>query len=229
QRYPPSFNSHSLESMQSRHNQLPTSGEPDPAANSSRTRPAYPCFFVAEMPPVQRQTSDACASIILCALSCQSCTRSLPACAPAPGSGRKLISRTELNQPCQRSRSASVQCCNCSRPSRASARSSSGVPLALARVSVNCRVNSARASTVSFTEDCQASTVFVQSSSVGVPPNLRKVSSQSVSSFRWVSAQVFNKVSSDFLSLIDRFSFHQSCVRKEAFAVQLEHCMLALV
>ena len=95
--------------MQSRHNQLPTSGEPDPAANSSRTRPAYPCFFVAEMPPVQRRTSDACASIILCALSCQSCTRSLPACAPAPGSGLKLMSLTMLNQPCQSSRSASAQ------------------------------------------------------------------------------------------------------------------------
>src|SRR5207237_2030953 len=219
QRYPPSFNSHSLESMQSRHNQLPTSGEPDPAANSSRTRPAYPCFFVAEMPPVQRQTSAACASIILCALSCQSCTRSLPACAPAPVSGLPLLPLTMLNQPCQSSRSASAQCCNCSRPLRASSRSSSGVPLALARVSVHCRVHSARASNVSFTEDCQASTVFVQSSSVGVPPSFRKVSSQSVSSFCCDSAQVFNRLSFVFLSLIDPFSFHRSCVRNAEIVI----------
>src|SRR5437763_3818632 len=112
-----------------------------------------------------------------------------------------------LNQPCQRSHSASVQCCNSSRPLRARSRSSSGVPLALATVSVHCRVHSARASMVSFTEDCQASTVFVQSSSVGVPPSLRRVSSQSVSSFCWVSAQVFNRPSFVFLSLIDSFSF----------------------
>src|SRR5207244_2263176 len=89
-RCPPSFDSNPLESMQSRHNQLPTSDEPDPAANSSRARPGYSCFLVPEMPPVQRRTSAACASIILCALSCQSCTRSLPDCAPAPGSGLKL-------------------------------------------------------------------------------------------------------------------------------------------
>src|SRR5438876_486994 len=204
--------------MQSRHNQLPTSGEPDPAANSSRTRPGYPCFFVPEMPPVQRRTSDACASIILFALSCQSCTRFLPACAPAPGSGLKLISLTMLNQPCQSSRSASAHCCTCSRSLRASSRNSSGVPLALARVSVNCRVNSARASTVSFTDNCQASTVFAQSSSVGVPPSFRRVSSQSVSSFCCVSDQVFNMLSLVFLSLvflslIDPFSFHWLCVR----------------
>src|SRR5438874_6629215 len=215
--------------MQSRHHQLPRSDEPDPAENCSRTGSDYSCFFVPVVLPVQRRTSEAWASIILCAPSCQSCTMSLPACAPAPGSGLKLMCLTMLNQPCQSSRSASVQFCNCSRPLWANSRSFSGFPLSLARVSVNCRVNSARASTVSFTEDCQASTVFVQSSSVGVPPNLRKVSSQSVSSFCWVSAQVFNKVSSDFLSLIDLFSFHQLCVRKEAFAVQLEHRMLALV
>src|SRR6266702_7832832 len=205
--------------MQSRHNQLPTSDEPDPAANSSRTRPDYSCFLVPEMPPVQRWTSAAWASIILCALSCQSCTRSLPDCAPAPGSGRKLISRTALNQPCQRSRSASVQCCNCSRPSRASSRSSSGVPLALARASVHCLVHSVCASRVSFTEVCQVSTVFVQSSSVGVPPSLRKVSSQSVSSFCCASAQVFNRLSCVFLSLIDPFSFHRLCVRNREIVI----------
>src|SRR6266446_3159744 len=184
-----------------------SSDEPDSAANSSKTRPGYSCFFVLVVPPVQLRTSDACASIILCAVSCQSCTRSLPACAPAPGSGLKLISRTAVNQLCQRSRSTSVQCCNCSRPSCVSLRISSGVPLALARVSVHCRAHSARASMVSFTKDCQASIVFVQSSSVGVPPNLRKVSSQSVSSFCCDSAQVCNRPSSVFLSLIDSFSF----------------------
>src|SRR5260370_3614676 len=94
-----SSDSNPLESMQSLHNQLSTSDEPDSAANSSSTQPGYSCFFVAEMPPVQRRTSDACASIILCALSCQSCTRSLPAC--APGSGLKLMSLTMLNQLCQ--------------------------------------------------------------------------------------------------------------------------------
>src|SRR5256886_6130406 len=178
----------------------------------SKDGPGYSCFLVLVVPPVQRRTSAAWASIILCVLSCQSCTRSLPACAPAPGSGLKLMSLTMLNQPCQSSRSASAQFCNCSRPLRASSRSSSGVPLALARVSVHCRVHSARASTVSFTEDCQASTVFVQSSSVGVPPSFRKVSSQSVSSFCWVSAQVFIRLSFVFLSLIDLLSFHRSCV-----------------
>src|SRR5438132_8622177 len=175
--------------------------------------PDYSCFFVLVVPPDQRRTSAACASIILRALSCQSCTRSLPACAPAPGSGLKLRCLTMLNQLCQSSRSASAQCCTCSCSLRASSRSSSGVPLALARVSINCRVDSARASTVSFTEDCQASTVFVQSSSVGVPPSLRKVSSQSVTSFCCASAQVFNGLSSVFLSLIDSFSFHRLCVR----------------
>src|SRR6266446_8355911 len=180
-----------------------SSDEPDSAANSSKTRPGYSCFFVLVVPPVQLRTSDACASIILCALSCQSCTRSLPACAPAPGSGLKLMFLTMLNQLCQSSRSASAQCCTCSRSWRASSRSSSGVPLALARVSINCRVDSARASTVSFTEDCQASTVLVQSSSVGVPPSFRMVSSQSVISFCCDSAQVFNGLSSVFLSLID--------------------------
>src|SRR6266851_2432489 len=198
---------------------IPTSDEPDPAANSSRTRPGYSCFFVLVAPPVQRWTSAACASIILCALSCQSCNRSLPVCAPAPGSGLKLMFLTILNQPCPSSRSASDQCCNCSRSLRASSRSSSGVPLALARVSVNCRVNWARASTVSFTEDCQASTVFVQSSSVGVPPSLRRVSSQSVSSFCCVSDQVFNMLSFVFLSLIDPFSFHWSCVRNTEIVI----------
>src|SRR5260370_23490482 len=171
--------------MQSLHNQLSTSDEPDSAANSSSTQPGYSCFFVLVMPPVQRRTSDACASIILCALSCQSCSRSLPACAPAPGSGLKLMSLTMLNQPCQSSRSASAQCCNCSCPLRASSRSSSGVPLALARVSVNCRENSARASTVSFTEDCQASTVFLQTPTGGVPPNFPKGSSHSVTTFSY--------------------------------------------
>src|SRR6266478_2445992 len=199
--------------MQSLHNQLSTSDEPDSAANSSKTRPGYSCFFVLVVPPVQLRTSDACASIILCALSCQSCTRSLPACAPAPGSGLKLICLAMLNQPCQRSRSASAHCCNCSCPLLARSRSSSGVPLALARVSVHCRAHSARASMVSFTEDCQASTVFVQNSSVGVPPSFRRVSSQSVSSFCCVSDQVFNMLSLVFLSLvflslIDPFSFH---------------------
>src|SRR5437879_576888 len=169
----------------------------------SKDGPGYSCFLVLVVPPVQRRTSDACASIILCALSCQSCTRSLPACAPAPGSGLKLMSLTMLNQPCQSSRSASPQFCNCSRPLWASSRSSSGVPLALARVSVHCRVHSVRASNVSCTEDCQASTVFVQSSSVGVPPSFRKVSSQSVSSFCCDSAQVFNRLAFVFLSLSD--------------------------
>src|SRR6266516_4820018 len=183
---------------------------------------AFPLFYfsgLSGMPVVQRRTIAACASIILCVLSCQSCTRSLPACAPAPGSGLKLISRTILNQPCQRSRSASAQCCNCSRPLLASSCSSSGVPLALARVSVHCRTHSARASMVSFTEDCQASTVFVQSSRVGVPPNRRKVSSQSLSSFCCDSAQVFNRPSSVFLSLIDPFSFHRSRVRNSAIVL----------
>src|SRR5258708_18714279 len=188
-------------------------------AQFSWSGPGYPCFFVPEISPVQRRTSAACASIILFALSCQSCTRFLPACAPAPGSGLKLISLTMLNQPCQSSRSASAHCCTCSRSLRASSRNSSGVPLALARVSVNCRVNWARASTVSFTEDCQASTVFVQSSSVGVPPSLRRVSSQSVSSFCCVSDQVFNMLSFVFLSLIDPLSFHWSYVRNTELVV----------
>src|SRR5229473_6495925 len=206
--------------MQSLHNQLSTSDEPDSAANSSSTQPGYSCFFVLVVPPVQRRTSAACASIILCALSCQSCTMSLPACAPAPGSGLKLMCLAMLNQPCQRSRSASAHCCNCSRPLLVRSRSSSGVPLALARVSVHCRAHSARASMVSFTEDCQASTVFVQSSSVGVPPTLRKVSSQSVSSFRCDSAQVFNRPSSVFLSLIDSFSFLSGCV------YEIQRCLM---
>src|SRR5260370_5542217 len=202
-----SSDSNPLESMQSLHNQLSTSDEPDSAANSSSTQPASSCSFVRVVSPVQRRTSDACASIILCSLSCQSCTRSLPACAPAPDSGLKLMCLAMLNQPCQRSRSASAHCCNCSRPLLARSRSSSGVPLALARVSVHSRAHSPRASMVSFTEDCQASTVFVQSSSVGVPPSFRRVSSQSVSSFSCVSDQVFNMLSFVFLSLIDSFSF----------------------
>src|SRR5712691_11077048 len=105
---------------------------------------------------------------------------------------------------------ASAQCCSCSRPCRDSSRSSSGVPLALARVSVQSWVHCARASSVSFTEACQASTVFVQSSSVGAPLNFRTVSSQFVSNFCCASAQVFTRLSPVFFSLIDLFSFHGS-------------------
>src|SRR5258706_851590 len=133
----PSNDSNPLQSMQNRHHQLLRSDEPDPAANCSRTGSGYSCFFDLVVPPVQRRTNAACASIIWCALSCQSFTNSWPTCAPVPGSGLKLISLAILNQPCQSSRSASAQFCSCSRPSRASSRNSSGVPLALARASVH--------------------------------------------------------------------------------------------
>src|SRR5205823_9998875 len=107
----------------------------------------------------------------------------LPACTLVPGSTLKLMSLTILNQFCQSCRSTSIQRSSCSCPCRARSCSSRGTSLVLAKVPVHWRIHSSCASSVCFTDACQASTVFVQSSGLAVPLKRCIVSSQFVNSF----------------------------------------------
>src|SRR6266568_4885583 len=157
---------------------------------------------------VQRRIHSLCALIIACPLSRTVWSRCSSAWEPASRSGSRCWAR--WNQPCQSCCWASIQrrsstwaCCTFFRRSV-------GLPDVTWTRPVQSRSHLAWASSVSCTAVCQAFTVSFQAilrDGCSVPCTR---SSQLVNSFCCASAQVVSRLSSEFFSLINPFSLHQS-------------------